>query len=451
MLDEQLAGQVVSAARASDIEPAGLLAVVEIESAGRALEEDNSTPRLLFERHVFYRELNKRAPGQLQAAVAQGLAHDGWRPKTQYQDQRTSAQRLELLARARAVDVECADCSCSWGLGQTMGFLAEELAFPNAVAMLSYMTTGGVPAQLELMIKEIKRKKILDALNHHDWRTFARSYNGPGYEQNQYHTKLANAYARWASHLPSAVPLAPLPGPSPVPAPVPHLSGLAEGAEGEQVVQLQRALQQRHYAVGEVDGEFGPNTREAVRAFQRNNHLLATGVVDAATLRALGVGEHAPIIDAGLKPENVLHVLFQELLKKRATPTTPGAPAPGQDPLQLIVAALLGRQPASGPVAAPGGAPPVRVLSFIDKVLGGEAMTGKKTALSIVAYAVMAILKAAGVVSAVTPGGQIVSIIIAAFGGLGGIAKIDRVIQTLGIIAAKAPPPAFPGRPPTLG
>lgn len=93
----------------------------------------------------------------------------------------------------------------------------------------------------------------------------------------------------------------------------------------------------------------------------------------------------------------------------------------------------------------------MRVLSFIDKVLGGEAMTGKKTALSIVAYAVMAILKAAGVVSAATPGGQIVSIIIAAFGGLGGIAKIDRVIQTLGIIAAKAPPPAFSGRPPTLG
>jgi len=36
MLDEQLAGQVVSAARANDIEPARLLAVVEIESAGRA-------------------------------------------------------------------------------------------------------------------------------------------------------------------------------------------------------------------------------------------------------------------------------------------------------------------------------------------------------------------------------------------------------------------------------
>ncbi|MFL5099453.1 MAG: hypothetical protein ACJ8FU_15590 [Xanthobacteraceae bacterium] len=40
--------------------------------------------------------------------------------------------------------------------------------------------------------------------------------------------------------------------------------------------------------------------------------------------------------------------------------------------------------------------------------------------------------------------------IIAAFGGLGGIAKIDRVIQVLGMIAAKGPS-ILPPRPPTVG
>ena len=38
-----------------------------------------------------------------------------------------------------------------------------------------------------------------------------------------------------------------------------------------------------------------------------------------------------------------------------------------------------------------------------------------------------------------TPTGQILTTLIAAFGGLGGIAKIDRVVQMLGLIAARPP------------
>ncbi|MFL4986416.1 MAG: hypothetical protein ACJ8EN_22755, partial [Xanthobacteraceae bacterium] len=182
-----------------------------------------------------------------------------------------------------------------------------------------------------------------------------------------------------------------------------------------------------------------------------------------------------------LKPDDVLRHVFETLLAHRPpsapSPTpiaqpgaadplqliitalmgrqpvagaTPGAPPSAPDnPLALIIGALLGRQPAIGQGAAPGVVPPP-ILSPIDKVLGGQALAGKKTALSVVAYAVMAILKAAGVVSAVTPGGQIVTILIAAFGGLGGIAKIDRVIQVLGMIAAKGPS-ILPPRPPTVG
>jgi hypothetical protein len=77
------------------------------------------------------------------------------------------------------------------------------------------------------------------------------------------------------------------------------------------------------------------------------------------------------------------------------------------------------------------------VLSPIDKALGGEALAGKKTALSVLAYVVLALLKAAGVVGAATPGGQIATILIAAFGALGGVAKVDRAIQAIGVIAAK--------------
>ena len=79
------------------------------------------------------------------------------------------------------------------------------------------------------------------------------------------------------------------------------------------------------------------------------------------------------------------------------------------------------------------------MLSPIDRLLGGEALTGKKTALAVVAYAVLAILQVTGVVGAATPAGQIITVVITAFGALGGLAKVDRGIQALGTIAAKPP------------
>jgi hypothetical protein len=113
--------------------------------------------------------------------------------------------------------------------------------------------------------------------------------------------------------------------------------------------------------------------------------------------------------------------------------------------LQLILRALASGQPAPAPggVAPPsvGNAP---ILSPIDKMLGGQALAGKKTALSVVAYVVLAILQAAGVIGVATPAGQILTVLIAAFGALGGVSKIDRVIQELGIIAAKVPRGAIP-------
>src|SRR5262245_65100148 len=196
MIDE-----AVKVALRQKIAPAALMAVVEVESAGRALEEDGRTPRLLFERHVFHRELARRQPGKLSAAIAQGLAIPKWNRALQYRDQGSSHGRLVVLARARAIDEDCANRACSWGVGQTMGFLAEGQGFRNATAMVAAMVAGGVPAQVECMVREIKSRKLDAALNRHDWAGFARSYNGPGYAQNHYDVKMAAAYGKWMKRL----------------------------------------------------------------------------------------------------------------------------------------------------------------------------------------------------------------------------------------------------------
>ena len=235
--------------------------------------------------------------------------------------------------------------------------------------------------------------------------------------------------------------------------PVSGTSALAIGSRGDRVTQLQNALNQRGYAVGDVDGIYGSMTRDAVMAFQRDAKLAATGVADETTLQALAATTPRPgPTDGGVTPQpfqppDILRILFSELGKLIGGGATSGGAPPvsssgaAGDILRQILGAFLGKpigQTTSGAGAISATTPQV-ILSPIDKMLGGEALVGKKTALAIVAYAVMAILQAVGVVGAGTPAGIIINTIIAAFGGLGGLSKIDRVIQTLGIIAAKRP------------
>jgi peptidoglycan hydrolase-like protein with peptidoglycan-binding domain len=231
---------------------------------------------------------------------------------------------------------------------------------------------------------------------------------------------------------------------------------LAIGSRGDDVKQLQLALAQRGHAVGDVDGIYGIQTAAAVRAFQALQGLPQTGIADDATLRAIAVPAQQ-MEGAMMKPEDILRAIFGALLANQPTgvSTTPATKLAGtpsaQDILQLVLNALIAKQnasaqpgqPAQTAVAAPATIA-ASVLSPIDRWLGGETMAGKKTGLAVVAYAVLSILQAVGVAGTATgptstTTGQILTTLIAAFGGLGLTAKIDRVTQMLGLIAVKPP------------
>jgi lipoprotein-anchoring transpeptidase ErfK/SrfK len=62
---------------------------------------------------------------------------------------------------------------------------------------------------------------------------------------------------------------------------------LEEGMQGADVKALQQRLAALKYYPGTADGVFGPNTLEAVWAFQEVNGLAANGVVGTATKKAL--------------------------------------------------------------------------------------------------------------------------------------------------------------------
>lgn len=119
----------------------------------------------------------------------------------------------------------------------------------------------------------------------------------------------------------------------------------------------------------------------------------------------------------------------------RAPSPTPLPALQNDDALvRLITDSLLAKVRAQ-PIGANGPAP--KILSPIDKFLGGEALAGSKTTLAIGAYALLSILESTGAASATSPTSEIMTTLIASFGGLGVLAKIDRAIKAISMVAVE--------------
>ncbi|MFZ5715744.1 MAG: N-acetylmuramidase domain-containing protein [Bradyrhizobium sp.] len=273
MFSQSIVNAIGDAATKAGIEPAALLALVEVETSGSPFEQDGRTPAFLYERHIAWRMAAKVSKALQSTFARAGLAIPKWQKSTQYKDQGTSAKRLALIARARAIDAEVANQSASWGLGQTMGFLYAELGYASACDMVEHLS-GNVGAQIECMVRELRNKHLIDALNAHEWARVARSYNGPSYAANRYDVRMADAYKRWQRKLAGG--------------------GVATAPEmpAAEVRALQAKLRALGYAsVGNPDGRFGTKTVGALSQFQAHEGLPVTGKYDEATRAAMRTAE----------------------------------------------------------------------------------------------------------------------------------------------------------------
>jgi hypothetical protein len=169
-------------------------AVLDVETAGGGFDT-KGRPKMLFEPHIFYRQLEEY-PAALSEAAAAGIAYRKWvrnYPKDSY----PRLQRAITICLKHNIGADAAFKSASWGLGQIMGFNHELAGYSTAREMaLDFRHSEGV--QLEAMVEFIKNTGLSEALRKHDWHAFARGYNGAGYAKNGYHTKLARAYAKWS-------------------------------------------------------------------------------------------------------------------------------------------------------------------------------------------------------------------------------------------------------------
>lgn len=197
-------------------------ALIEVETAGGGFDKIGR-PRLLFEPHVFYRNLTGSKRDE---AIRAGLAYPKWGTKPYPKDS------YPRLLKAMEIDETAALKSASWGLGQVLGENHKMVGYATPQAMvLAFMADE--ENHLSAMVEFIKGAHIDDDLKAHRWAVVARVYNGPGYAANHYDTKLAAAYAKWAkikdtpwtagtssvTQAPGDVQTAPTPDPAPVPPP----------------------------------------------------------------------------------------------------------------------------------------------------------------------------------------------------------------------------------------
>lgn len=167
-------------------EIAAVRAVLQVEAAGKGFDS-KGRPKMLFEPHIFYRELG--AGAKRDRAVKDGLAYAKWKAGAYPSD---SYPRLE---QAMAINKTAALRSASWGLGQVMGFNHKAAGFATVEEFVAAMTHSE-GAGLYAMARFIVSKGLQKHLRSKDWAAFAKGYNGAGYAQHGYHTKLAAAYAK---------------------------------------------------------------------------------------------------------------------------------------------------------------------------------------------------------------------------------------------------------------
>lgn len=160
-----------------------LRAMSIVESGGSAFDKQGR-PKILFERHLFYRMTSgKYGISAWSNPSGGGYSEDSW----------------EKLARAACQDASAAFGAVSWGKFQVLGRHWSALGYPSPIDM-AYATVTSEAAHYEMLARYIEVNNLKPALaklstNANDNRALAAGYNGPAYEKFLYHVKLAKAMA----------------------------------------------------------------------------------------------------------------------------------------------------------------------------------------------------------------------------------------------------------------
>ena len=172
------------ASRLLKCDVSAIQAVAEVESNEGGFNPDGSLI-MLFEPHIFWKQLRKRdIRPELYANRKEykNILSPVWNPNLYPKSQKERYDQLELAAK---IHPEAAYESCSWGMFQILGRNATAIGYESARQMIEEFKKG-VTEQLTGFIRYILAYYLDDELRNHDWKAFARGYNGPEYWKNKY-------------------------------------------------------------------------------------------------------------------------------------------------------------------------------------------------------------------------------------------------------------------------
>ena len=159
---------------------AQLRAVAFVESSGGGFDTQGR-PKILFERHLFFRHTQGRyGVTAYSNPDCGGYAESSW----------------GKLTDACAKDPEAALGACSWGKFQVLGLYWSSFGYASAWELAHSMTLGEA-AHYELFARYIEHNNMSDELravsaDPESCRAFASGYNGSGYRKFAYHTRIAD-------------------------------------------------------------------------------------------------------------------------------------------------------------------------------------------------------------------------------------------------------------------
>jgi hypothetical protein len=187
--------QYLSIANSLKVDTAAVKAVVEVESKGSGFDASGK-PKILFEGHRFWRQLRKA--GVDPTKYVRGNENILYREWTR-QHYVGGPAEYERLNKAKKLSLEltksedAALCSASYGAFQIMGENYSQAGFGSVTSFVEAMQSE--LGQVSAFISFIKKDGRLErALQNKDWEKFARIYNGPKYQENQYDQKLKKSH-----------------------------------------------------------------------------------------------------------------------------------------------------------------------------------------------------------------------------------------------------------------
>lgn len=190
---------LIDFSRDHNLELAVVKAVNEVESGGKGFLVDGR-PKILFEGHIFWKELEKRNinPNNYANAGNQDVLYKNY-TKKYYLGGAAEYIRLEKAMHINPDKKfsDAAKSAASWGLYQIMGFNAVSIGYKTVDDYVNkmYLNEG---EHLKAFGLFLEKNNLIGLLRNKKWADFASKYNGPGYKTNKYDEKLMKAYLKFS-------------------------------------------------------------------------------------------------------------------------------------------------------------------------------------------------------------------------------------------------------------